>query len=176
MNQKALDNILTRTSVRSFSSKEVSKEVIDKVLEAAMAAPSAVNKQPWDFVVVTQKEKLKELAEALPYAKMTAESNFAVIVCGNLKKALPGRHSQYWIQDCSAATMNILLASHALDLGAVWTAVYPDPFRMESVSKILELPEHIVPLNVIPVGYSDNINSTNKSRYKEENVHMEKWN
>lgn len=150
----AMECIFSRTSVRSFQKKDVGDKVITEILKAGMAAPSAVNMQPWIFVVVRERALLDKLADKLPYTKMAAQSNVAIVVCGDLRKTIDQREQEYWVEDCSAATQNVLLAAHALGLGAVWTAVYPVAERVNTVLSILELPEYLVPLNVIPIGYS----------------------
>lgn len=149
-----LNNILTRTSDRMFDpSKEIDPDDIQAILQAAMAAPTAVNKQPWQFVVVTNRDLLKQLALDLPYCHMANEAGAAIVVCGDKSRFLEGEDSELWVQDVSAASENILLAAHALGLGSVWTAVYPHKDRMGSVSGILKIPEDFVPFNVIPIGY-----------------------
>lgn len=149
-----LDNILTRTSDRSFiPDKEIDNDYIQEILHAAMAAPSGVNRQPWHFFVVTDRQKLESLAASLPYCHMAASASMAIVVCGDSDRFLSGTDSTLWVQDVSASSENILLASHALGLGAVWTALYPHPDRMEIVGKILSIPARYVPFNVIPVGY-----------------------
>lgn len=165
-----IDNIMTRTSVRSYTDKSVEDEKIELILKAGMAAPTARNKQPWVFIVVNDKELLTQMADSLPYAKMAAQASVAIVACGDLSKALEGDAAAYWIQDVSAATENILLAAHGLGLGAVWTGVYPIKERMNTVCRILNLPENIVPLNVIPVGYPKE-NPVPKDKWKKENVY-----
>lgn len=146
-------NIVERRSVRRFTDRKVSAEQCDALLHAAMSAPSGVNRQPWEFIVVDDPKLLSALADALPYAKMTARAPMAIVVCGNPARFLDGDDSTLWEQDLSAASENILLAAHALGLGAVWTCLYPHPDRMEAVRKILATGEEIVPFNLIPVGY-----------------------
>ena len=148
-----LETIMTRTSVRKYADKPVEKEKIDAMLRAGMAAPTAVNKQPWHFVVINDKAKLNELAAANPRAKMLLTAPLAIVVCGDMTKALQGKGQEYWIQDCSAATENILLAAHAQGLGAVWTGVYPMDDRIQPLSKTLKLPETVIPLCTIVIGY-----------------------
>jgi nitroreductase len=172
---EALNNIYTRVSVRKFTDQKVEKEKIDNILKAAMAAPSAVNRQPWDFIVIDDIEVLNKLAKALPYAKMTNKASFAIAVCGNLRKTLPGSAKDYWVQDCSSATTNILLAVHAQGLGAVWTGVFNGEKKVESVQEILELPKHVIPLNIIPIGYPVDLNTKENNRFKEKSVHYNKW-
>ena len=162
-----LSSIMTRTSIRKYTDQPVSKADIETLLRAGMAAPTAVNKQPWHFVAVTDKAKLKELAGNR--GRMLEQCALAIVVCGNMDKALSGKGQAYWIQDCSAATENILLAAHALGLGAVWTGVYPMDDRVTAVSKAVKLPETIVPLCVIVIGHPAE-SPTPKDKWKPENV------
>lgn len=149
----AFMNIMERRSVRRYSEEKISDDNLSGLLHAAMSAPSGVNRQPWEFVVVDKKELLESLAAALPYAKMTAEAPLAIVVCGNKERFLDGIDATLWEQDLSASSENILLAAHALGLGAVWTCIYPHPERIEPVKKILSLPDNFIPFNLIPVGY-----------------------
>ena len=169
-----IEVIMTRSSVRSYTDKPVAKESVETLLRAAMAAPSAVNKQPWAFVVVDDRALLSSLAEALPNTKMAAEAQLAIVVCGDMRKTLEGEAALFWVQDCSAATENLLLAAHAQGLGAVWTGIYPNAARADAVRSILGLPSYIVPLNVIPVGYPASEN-TPKDKWKPENIHTNGW-
>ena len=161
-----LNSIMTRTSIRQYTNEPVSKADIETMLRAGMAAPTAANKQPWHFVAVTNKEKLAELAGR---RGMIKQAGVAIVVCGNLDKAMQGKAQDYWIQDCSAATENILLAAHALGLGAVWTGCYPMDDRVTEVSKVLKLPETIVPLCVIAIGHPAE-QPKPKDKWKPENV------
>lgn len=173
MENETLNIIYSRRSVRSFTGETVSHETLTAILRAAMAAPSAVNIQPWAFVVVTKRETLDELCDKLPYAKMLDKAGAAIVVCG-----IPDKDKvfskEYWVMDCSAASENILLACHALGLGAVWTAVHVDKERIANVRKILDIPENIIPLNVIPVGVPKEKGKA-LDKFKEENIHWEEW-
>ena len=164
-----LETIMTRTSVRKYADKPVEKEKIEAMLRAGMAAPTAVNKQPWHFVVINDKAKLNELAAANPRAKMLLTAPLAIVVCGDMTKALQGKGQEYWIQDCSSATENILLAAHALGLGAVWTGVYPMDDRIQPLSKTLKLPETVIPLCTIVIGYPAE-QPKPKDKWKPENI------
>lgn len=155
MNNAAFNNILTRVSVRRFTDEPISDGQLTAILHAAMAAPSGVNKQPWEFIVIDDKEMLKQLADALPYAKMAAHAQAAIVVCGNKGRFLPGADDNLWEQDCSASSENILLAAHALGLGGVWTCLYPHEDRMAAVKKILSISDEIVPFNLIPIGHPE---------------------
>lgn len=167
--QAVLDNIATRTSVRDYEARPVEKEKIEKMLRAAMAAPTAMNKQPWHFVVVDQRNVLDALAGTNPYAKMLKKAPLAIVVCGNTDKMIEGGGRDFWIQDASAATENLLLAAHAMGLGAVWTGAYPSVERCISISKVLSLSDNLVPLNMIVVGYPAE-HPQPKQKFKEENV------
>ena len=128
------ETIAARTSIRKFDpSKPVSDADIEKILKAGMCAPSAMDRRPWEFIVVRDKAKLAALGSRLPYSRCENGAQAAIGVCGNLDNGLPGRGKEYWIHDCSAATMNILLAAKGLGLGAVWTGVYPGEDRVAVV-------------------------------------------
>lgn len=149
----AYRNILDRVSVRRFADTPVTDAELTAILHAAMAAPSGVNKQPWELVVVDDRDLLRSLAEALPYAKMAATAPLAIIVCGNKERFLEGDDVNLWEQDCSAASENILLAAHAIGLGGVWTCLYPHADRIEPTKEILNLGDNLVPFNLIPIGH-----------------------
>ena len=167
--QVAINNIMTRTSIRQYTDEPVSKENIETMLRAGMAAPTAVNRQPWHFVVINSKEKFAELAGDNPRGGMLKQAALAIVVCGNMDKALPGPGQGFWVQDCSAATENILLAANALGLGAVWTGLYPDENRAASVAKVLKLPQAFIPLCTILIGHPAE-HPQPKDKWKPENV------
>ena len=167
--QVAIKNIMTRTSIRQYTDEPVTKEDIETMLRAGMAAPTAVNRQPWHFVVINSKEKLAELAGDNPRGGMLKQAALAIVVCGNMDKALPGQGQGFWVQDCSAATENILLAANALGLGAVWTGLYPDENRAASVAKVLKLPQAFIPLCTIVIGHPAE-QPQPKDKWKPENV------
>jgi nitroreductase len=171
--QDAISNIHNRKSVRNFTGESVSRDALDTILRAGMAAPTAVNRQPWSFIVITDRKILDELAKGLPYAKMLDKAGAAIIVCAIPDKAYEGK-TEFAIIDCSCASENILLAAEALGLGAVWTAAYPDKERMDFVRKTLNIPQNIIPLNVIPVGHPTGTDKP-KDKYRQENIHWEKW-
>ena len=172
--QAVINNIMTRTSVRKYTQETVSKENIKTMLRAGMAAPTAVNKQPWHFVVVTDREQLNALAAANRGSGMAAKAPLAIVVCGDMEKVLPGTGRGFWIQDCSAATEKILLAAHALGLGAVWTGLYPNEERANAIREILKAPEHIVPLCTIVIGHPQE-QPQPKDKWKPENVSYNKF-
>ena len=173
-NDTTMETILNRTSVRSYTDKVVEPDKVEQLLRAAMAAPTAVNKQPWAFVVVTERALLDSLSALLPYAKMLESVSTAIVVCGNLDKALLEVNQAYWVQDCSAATQNLLLAAQSMGLGAVWTGVFPREDRVAEVRSVLNIPLNLVPLNVIPVGYPKG-DSVPKDKWNPQNIFYNKW-
>ena len=163
-----LENIAARKSVRKSLKKEVEEEKITAMLKAGMAAPSGMDRRPWEFVVVTDRAALDSMAAGLPYAKMLTQAPMAIVVCGDSTR------SSYWYVDCSAVTQNVLLAAEALGLGAVWTAAYPYEDRIGIVRKYTNMPEQIVPLCIIPVGYPDGPQKA-KDKYDESKIHRNKF-
>lgn len=165
----AIDNIMTRTSIRRFKQQPVESGKVDTLLRAAMAAPTAVNKQPWHFVVVDDSQVLNQLAGQGRRGDMLRHAPLAIVVCGDMTKALEGKAQEYWIQDTSAATENMLLAAHAMGLGAVWTGQWPMDDRYTQTQQVLALPQHIVPLCTVIIGYPDE-QPAPKDKWKPENV------
>lgn len=172
--QIILDNIQSRVSVRQFTGEKILQEHVEKLLHAAMAAPSAINKQPWAFIVVTDQQLLDQMGEAMPNCRCNNGAAVAFVMCGDLTKAIDGEMNGFWIHDVSAATENLLLAAHAMGLGAVWTGVYPRMERVKTVQEMLQLPEHIIPLCIVPVGVPAEQPAV-KDKYIEENIHYNKW-
>ncbi len=168
---EALNCIMTRRSVRKYKPGRIPESKVRKILEAAMNAPSARNRQPWQFVVVRQRETLLKLTDVHPYAQMLREADMAVVVCGDLRDS---QNKDYWIQDCSAATQNALLAAHALGLGAVWLGVYPRRDRVSGVQRLLHLPQDVVPLAIISLGLPGE-RPEKVVRYDSHKVHQEQW-
>lgn len=171
--QIALENILTRRSVRYFTGGSIPQEQIETLLRCAMAAPSAVNKQPWAFVVVTDSALLARIGAEMPNTRCQNKPACAFVPCGDLTKALDGL-PDFWINDLSAATENLLLAAHAMGLGAVWTGVHPDAARVAQLQTILGLPEHIVPLCVVPVGVPAETPAV-KDKFNRDNIRYNRW-
>ena len=146
---KAFEAILTRRSVREFTSEPVGEEALEQILRAGMQAPSAGNQQPWHFIVVRQRALLDEVARVHPYAQMCRTATAAILVCGDATlEKFPG----YWVQDCSAAAENMLLAAHALGLGGVWVGVHPRAERIGVMRELFRLPESVHPLCLLPLG------------------------
>ncbi|MFB0502021.1 MAG: nitroreductase family protein [Candidatus Bathyarchaeia archaeon] len=169
MAKELIKTILARRSIRKYTAEPVSEKDVKTMLEAAMAAPSASNLKPWHFIVVTNRQKLDNLARVHPYGKMLFEAPLCIAVCGD--EAISAR---YWVQDCSLAAENLLLAATALGLGAVWLGVYPREERINTIRKVLNIPENIVPLNLISIGHPAEEKEP-RTQYDELRVHREKW-
>jgi len=171
--QAAIENIMTRTSIRQFTDQPVEQEKIDILLKAAMAAPTAVNLQPWHFIVITDKKTIGLLS-----GKQPTNAPLLIALCGDTDKTMmpdgKTKMPDFWVEDVSAATENLLLAAHALGLGAVWTGVYPAMDRTAEVANILNCPLNIVPVAVVRVGYPDEAPEP-KNKFKEENVSYNKF-
>ena len=171
--QAAIENIMTRTSIRKYKDQPVEQEKIDIMLKAAMAAPTAVNLQPWHFIVIDDKNTLKLLSGQQPN-----NAPLMIAVCGDTNKTtMPdgkGKLPDFWVQDVSAATENLLLAAHAQGLGAVWTSVYPVMERVAEVANVLNCPENIIPLAVVRIGYPDE-SPKPKDKFKQENISYNKF-
>lgn len=170
----AIQVITTRVSVRNFTQEKPSAQQIDTLLRCAMSAPSALNTQPWAFIVVDNAELLSSIGSELPNSRVQNGCQVCFVMCGDLTKALQGTSKDFWINDVSAATENLLLAAHAMGLGAVWTGLYPNEERVAQVRNILHLPQHIVPMCIVPVGYPAETPEV-KDKYKEENIHYNQW-
>ncbi len=169
---ETLAAILTRRSIREYTPQALPDELVQKLLTAAMQAPSAGNQQPWHFVIVTERQQLDALEDVLPFGKMLKTAQLGIVVCADLKLE---KHRGFWVQDCSNATMNILLAAHALGLGAVWVAIHPLEERVIGAKQILGLPEQIVPLCVVPVGYPVRPPQPPEKRFTASRLHFNHW-
>ena len=171
--QAAIENIMTRTSIRQYKDQPVEQEKIDIMLKAAMAAPTAVNLQPWHFIVITDKNTIGLLS-----GKQPTNAPLLIAVCGDTDKtSMPDgkmKLPDFWVEDVSAATENLLLAAHALGLGAVWTGVYPAMERVAEVANVLNCPNNIVPVAVVRIGYPDE-SPEPKNKFKEENISYQKF-
>lgn len=171
---ETLKTIHARKSVRQYIDRQVTKDQLNVLVKAGMAAPTAGDKRPWSFVVIDDRKKLDALAEVLPYGKMLKSAPAAIVVCGNPDKFFPGVESAFWIQDCSAATENILLAVESMGLGAVWIGVYPTDSKIKGVQFVLGIPEKEVPLNVLSIGYPAGMEKP-KDKFNEKQIHWNKW-
>lgn len=170
----ALSNILSRTSVRSYTDTKIPDETVSAILHGAMAAPTGVNRQPWEFIVIDSPELLSALASALPYAKMAAKAPLAIMTCGNSDRFLSGDDSSLWVQDLAIASENILLATHALGLGGVYTCLYPHPDREDAARRILSIPEKFVPFNLIPIGCPARVHAP-LDKWHPEHIHFNRF-
>ena len=167
----ALEAIHTRRSVRAYQDKPVPEELIRQVLGAAMMAPSAQNAQPWQFVIIDDRKLLREIAKINPNAQMVRHAPVAILVCGDLQLELsPG----CWVVDCAAAVENMLLAAHALGLGAVWTGVYPREARMKGFRALLAVPDQVVPHSLAVLGYPAE-KPPSQDRYRADRVRRNGW-
>lgn len=151
--QAVINNIMTRASVRGFIEKPVEQEKIDLMLRAAMAAPTDKNKQPWHFVVLNTPETISSYYGDNPRAERMKKTPLVIVVCADTTRMQQGEVRDIWVQDLSASTENLLLAAHALDLGAVWTTIYPLEKRVQDVQQRLNLPGHLIPMCAIRIGY-----------------------
>jgi len=168
-----LQFLFSRRSVRAYEERPVPDELVTDLLEAAMAAPSACCKDPWEFVVIRDGATLAALAEKLPNAPMLPKAAAGIVVCGDLEKAHDGLLS-YLLQDCSAAIQNILLAANALGLGACWLGIHPRDERIAHVSRVLGLPTHVLPVSAIAIGWPATAPPA-RTRYQPGVVHDECW-
>ena len=166
-----MPEIVNRRSIRSYRGDAVTDEQIEQVLRAAMAAPSAGNQQPWEFIVVTDRALLTKITEVHPYAKMLHEAPAAIVVCGNTSRE---KHAGYWVQDCSAAVQNMLLEATHQGLGSVWLGVHPRQDRVDGLKKLFNLPKPVIPLAVVALGYAKEQPSS-VDRFTPDHVHRNGW-
>lgn len=165
---EALENILGRRSIRRYTEEPIASSTIDSLLKAAMSAPSASNIQPWQFVVITERNILDAFPSFHPHAPMMPQAAAAIMVCGEPER------SRYWQQDCGAATQNILLAARALGLGAVWLGIYPREDRVNGSRALLGIPEPVVPMALVALGYPAEQKAPSE-RFDEAKLHHQKW-
>jgi nitroreductase len=163
--------ILTRRSIRKYTDQPVSEKIIRELLEAAMSAPSAGNQQPWEFIVINDRKILDEIPQVHPYAQMCRQASAAILVCGDLERET---HKGFWAQDCSAATENLLIAVNDQGLGAVWVGVYPREDRVKGLRELIQLPDHIIPFALVPIGYPAE-KKPPSNRFDLERIHYNKW-
>lgn len=169
MGKELVAMIFTRRSIRKYTADLVSEKDVKMMLKAAMPAPSASNRKPWHYIVVTDRAILDNLARAHPYGKMLLEALLCIVVCGDKNIS-----SRCWVQDCSAATENLLLAATALGLGAVWLGVHPQEERVNPIRKVLNIPENIIPLNLISIGHPAEEKEP-RTQYDKLRVHRGQW-
>lgn len=168
---EAIQCILDRRSIRKFSNQKIDKQVLTEILTAAMHAPSAVNRQPWHFVVIDRRELMDRIMEIHPYAAMLRTASHAIVVCGDLHQ----QHDDgYWVVDCGPATQNLLLAAHALGLGGCWVGLHPREGRKKDMASLLGLPDHIQPFALVALGYPEE-QKPKPDRFQSEKVRHNGW-
>ena len=168
------ENILARKSVRSYTGEPVTKACLLMLLKAGMAAPSARDRRPVAFVVVTERRVLDALADGLPFTKMLTKAGAAIVVCGDSTVPLQPGATDLWYQDAAAATENILLMAEAMGLGAVWSALYPYPEREGHARTLTQLPPHVTPFSIIPIGHPAGVDLP-KEKFDAGKIHWERW-
>jgi len=168
----AMEALFSRRSIRKYTAGPITEEVLRELLEAAMSAPSAGNQQPWHFIIIDDRKILDDVPSFHPHSHMLKEAPVAILVCGDLKLE---KHVGYWVQDCAAATENLLLAVHAKGLGAVWVGVFPREERVEGFRKLLRMPDHVIPFSLIPVGFPAESKPPRPDRYNTAKIHHNHW-
>ena len=166
-----MKEIFKRRSIRKYSKLPISDSDIENLLRAAMAAPSAGNQQPWEFILIKDKNILADITKVHPYSQMLKEAQLAIVICADLDKE---KLSGYWVQDCSAATENILIESQYLGLGSVWLGVYPREDRVKGIKELLNLPVRVLPLSIVSLGYPAEKKEPS-NRYDKSRIHINKW-
>ena len=164
--------LFERRSIRTYTQQQVPEDTVREIINAGMCAPSAGNEQPWHFVVINERRILDEIPTFHKHAGMIRKAPVAILVCGDLQKEV---HQGFWVQDCSAATENILIAISHNGLGGVWVGVYPREDRVDGMRKLLGLPEHVVPFALIPLGYSATEKNRPVDRFDPSRIHYNKW-
>ncbi|MCK9618122.1 MAG: nitroreductase family protein [Lentimicrobiaceae bacterium] len=167
----AMQVLLERRSIRKFTTETIAEPLINKLLEAAMFAPSSMNKQPWHFIVVRERAFLDQIPSLHPHAKMIYKAPLVIIICGD---STIEPIEAYNAINCAAATQNLLLAAYALELGGVWLGVYPNAERLENIRKLFSLPDTIIPVSMVAIGYPDE-KKEQPHRFFPERIHWEKW-
>ena len=166
-----LNFILDRRSIRKYTDQKIEDQVITKLITAAMYAPSAVNRQPWHFVVIDQRRMLDQIMEVHPYAGMLRTASHAIVVCGDEQE----QHDDgYWVVDCGAATENLLLAAYSLGLGSCWVGLHPREGRKKAIAELLDLPGHVQPFALVALGYPQEV-KPRPDRFHPEKVKHNGW-
>lgn len=168
----AIETIYKRRSIRNYLDKKVERDTLITLLKAAASAPTAANCQPWEFIVIDDSDKLSEIRDKLIFARYNAPA--AIVVCGNMKLVFKGPSKGMWVQDCSAAAENILLAAESMGLGTVWIGIYPVPSNIKPLRAILNIPDHVIPLNIVYVGYPAEEKQA-RTRFNEKRVYWQEY-
>lgn len=171
MENKTLEVILSRRSIRKYTDRTVEEATLETLLRAGMSAPSAHDQRPWEFLLVDDRETLHAITLFHPYSKMLHKASAAIVVCGHTTNI---KSTRFWPQDCAAATMNILLAAHALGVGSVWLGVYPMEHLVSKVRALLDVPEDVTPFSIVSLGYPAEEKEPSK-RYDPARVHRNRW-
>ncbi len=166
-----LDAITGRRSIREYTDEAVSRETVGELLAAAMSAPSAADEQPWQFIVIDDPHILENIPSINPLTAGSGHAPVAILVCGDLTLL---RTPEFWVQDCAAATENLLLAARAMGLGAVWTGVFPLEDRIRGFQSLFSLPDHIVPFALVPIGHPAE-EPPAADRFREDRIHYNGW-
>lgn len=166
-----IDLLCTRRSIRKYTPKHVSEELVSEILKAGMYAPSARNQRPWHFIIVRDKETLKAITNVHPFSGMLTQASLAIVVCADLDLE---QSEGYWVQDCAAATQNMLLAAHGLGLGSVWLGVHPREERSKGLKGLFKLNDRIMPFSIISIGYPAEEKPL-PDRFDTSRIHYEKW-
>ncbi len=166
-----MDAIFNRRSIRKYNTEPVSDKDIEELLRAAMAAPSAGNQQPWEFIVVKDRELLNKMMNIHPYAQMLKTAYGAIIVCGDTEREV---HKGYWVQDCSAAVENILVEAQNKSIGTCWLGLYPREDRVDGFRHLLSIPEPVIPMAAIAFGYPAE-SKKSSDRFDSTRIHAERW-
>lgn len=162
-----MDAIFHRRSIRKFKDKKISKDIIEEILKAAMYAPSAMNQQAWQFIIIDDTKLLLEIPNIHPYADMCKTAAAAILVCADTSKE---KAKDMWVMDCSAAIQNLMLAAFDKGIGSVWVGVYFRKDHVDAFTKFLKLPKHIIPISLIPIGYPDE-DVKKVERFKNDRIH-----
>ena len=171
---EALDALMGRRSIRAYTGQHVTDEQVETLLRAAMAAPSACNQQPWEYVVARNRETLSAVPSFHPFSSMLPNASCGIFVCCNAAALANPKCAPFWVQDCSAATQNILLAAHAMGLGAVWLGAYPNQEICTRIAQLLSLPEGITAFSMVAVGVPAEHKAPSQ-RFDPRRVHHETW-
>ncbi len=166
-----IEAIITRRSIRQYKAKKISEDKIKRILQCAMYAPSAMNYQPWHFLVIDKKDTIEELQNTFQHADMLKQATLLILVCGDTELE---KNTDYLVQGCSAATENALLSIHAVGLGGVWLSVYPNKEIIDGLKNKFEIPDNIVPISAISIGYPDEVKDA-EDRFNPSKIHTNKW-
>lgn len=168
---EVIEALLGRRSIRKYKDQKISNENINEVLKAAMYAPTAMNLKAWQFIVIDDKAVLVQTINSIPYAEMLKQSAAAILVCGDSEIE---KNESWLLQNCSAATQNILLAAHGLGIGSCWIAIHGMDDVYKKIKNQFKLPDNIIPVSLISLGYPDEV-VTAEERFKQEKIHYNKW-